>query len=341
MFQERKKIAYFNCTGAQPHIGCLAVTDSHLRNLIGNGYEVSIIYSTAETTKFRRSTREETKVAIQNSRIITAIEHVDAVVINGEGTIHHQRGVDLLCIAEIAKEMGKPVFIVNAVIEEMEGWFDILSNLDDLNVREVRSSNYLKENNVSNQIILDSFLDAKFSDINTQDFSGKTVVTDWHPARDNDVGKACLEFIDKNPSNSIFLPFQHWSYIENDNWRHQVANLSTADVLVTGRHHGVYAAILSGKPFVALPSNTYKIEGMVEFCSGKIPYSELDINPHVIQLIQLDYRPDIKEIKIIELQDLIKQMWSTNPDDRPDIKHVLKIIQKIKIVEKQNKCSIC
>lgn len=75
-------------------------------------------------------------------------------------------------------------------------------------------------------------------------------------------------------------------------------------------------------------------------CTGKIPYSELDKNPHVIQLIQLDYRPEIKEVDIIELQELIKQMWSTNPDNRPDIDHILKMIDQIKIVEKQNKCCI-
>jgi len=74
--------------------------------------------------------------------------------------------------------------------------------------------------------------------------------------------------------------------------------------------------------------------------TGKIPYAELDLNPHVIQLIQLDYRPDIKDVEIIELQDLIKQMWSTNPDNRPDIEHILKMIENIKIVEKQNKCSL-
>ena len=76
-------------------------------------------------------------------------------------------------------------------------------------------------------------------------------------------------------------------------------------------------------------------------CSGKVPYAELDTNPHVIQLIQLDYRPNIGDIEIIELQDLIKQMWSTNPDNRPDIDHLLKMIEEIKIVEKQNKCCIC
>jgi len=75
--------------------------------------------------------------------------------------------------------------------------------------------------------------------------------------------------------------------------------------------------------------------------SGKVPYAELDLNPHVIQLIQIDYRPDIKDVEIIEIQDLIKQMWSTNPDNRPDIDHVLKMIEEIKIVEKQNKCCIC
>jgi len=74
--------------------------------------------------------------------------------------------------------------------------------------------------------------------------------------------------------------------------------------------------------------------------TGKIPYAELDLNPHVIQLIQIDYRPDIKEVEIIELQELIKQMWSTNPDNRPDIDHILKMIEEIKIVAKQNKCSL-
>jgi len=74
--------------------------------------------------------------------------------------------------------------------------------------------------------------------------------------------------------------------------------------------------------------------------TGKIPYAELDLNPHVIQLIQIDYRPNIKDIEIIEFQDLIKQMWSTNPDNRPDIDHILKMIEDIKIVEKQNKCSV-
>lgn len=76
-------------------------------------------------------------------------------------------------------------------------------------------------------------------------------------------------------------------------------------------------------------------------CTGKIPYSELDKNPHVIQLIQLDYRPEIKEVEIVELRDLIKQMWSTSPDNRPDIDHIFNIIQSITIKEKtENRCSI-
>lgn len=74
--------------------------------------------------------------------------------------------------------------------------------------------------------------------------------------------------------------------------------------------------------------------------TGKIPYAELDLNPHVIKLIQIDYRPAIKEVEIIELQELIKQMWSTNPDNRPDIDHILKMIEEIKVVEKQNLCSL-
>ena len=74
--------------------------------------------------------------------------------------------------------------------------------------------------------------------------------------------------------------------------------------------------------------------------TGKIPYAELDLNPGFIKLIQINYRPEIKDIEIIEFHDIIKQMWSTNPDNRPHIEHILKMIEEIKIIEKQNKCSL-
>lgn len=74
--------------------------------------------------------------------------------------------------------------------------------------------------------------------------------------------------------------------------------------------------------------------------TGKIPYAELDLNPGFIKLIQINYRPEIKDVEIIEFHDIIKQMWSTNPDNRPHIEHILKMIEDIKIIEKQNKCSL-
>jgi hypothetical protein len=40
--------------------------------------------------------------------------------------------------------------------------------------------------------------------------------------------------------------------------------LSSADIIVTGRHHGVYLAVVAGLPFVALGSNTFKIEGLLK-----------------------------------------------------------------------------
>ena len=74
--------------------------------------------------------------------------------------------------------------------------------------------------------------------------------------------------------------------------------------------------------------------------TGKIQYAELDLNPGFIKLIQINYRPEIKDVEIIEFHDIIKQMWSTNTDNRPHIEHILKMIEEIKIIEKQNKCSL-
>jgi serine/threonine protein kinase len=57
--------------------------------------------------------------------------------------------------------------------------------------------------------------------------------------------------------------------------------------------------------------------------TGKIPLKEIDSNPNVMLLIKEGFRPDIKEINNIELQNIVFRMWNTIPLFRPDIQEVL------------------
>lgn len=74
--------------------------------------------------------------------------------------------------------------------------------------------------------------------------------------------------------------------------------------------------------------------------TGKVPFKEIDNNPHVIQLIAIDFRPNINDIPVKEFRELISIMWSTNPDNRPDIKYILNIIENINIIHKNKRCTI-
>ncbi len=270
---ERKKLAYFNCTGINAHIGCLGVTDSHLRDLLTRGYDIPYIFNTYETRFIRSADRRKSFDIAASSFVANAIDECDAVVINGEGTIHHHGGQDFLAISELAQVMDKPVFLVNCVIEEVENYDDVMKKMTDFTVRELRSSKYLQSKGISHRIVPDSIIDADFSDKADTDFSGKIICTDWHPQRDKDTGITMARYIERNSAteNIEFFSFHHWRYIENENWRNTVANFKNAKCVVTGRHHGMYAAGLAGVPFVVLPSNTYKIEGTIELSGLDLP----------------------------------------------------------------------
>jgi serine/threonine protein kinase len=78
-------------------------------------------------------------------------------------------------------------------------------------------------------------------------------------------------------------------------------------------------------------------------CTGTIPFKGLNENPNIIFLIKYGYRPDIKKVKNIKLQELIIQMWDINPENRPSIDIVLNIIEiivKEERIENKNKCVI-
>jgi hypothetical protein len=117
-------------------------------------------------------------------------------------------------------------------------------------------------------VMPDSILAARFDGPAYVDLSDKVVVTDWHPARDQDVGET-MRGILGTVEESVYFPLLHG--IHAHLWRGAIACWGSAAFIVTARHHGIYMAAIAGRPFVALPSNTFKIEGLLESAGVQIP----------------------------------------------------------------------
>lgn len=268
-----------NCTASAPHIGCLAVTDFHIESLISEGYTIKDIeYADCGWQKLWKGSINSSLNALEDSRLLKRIRANDTVVINGEGTLHNSAGAGMLIVAKLAKREGKKVYLVNTSAYHLGESAELLKSIDRINIREMRSSKYLKSKNIDHDVILDSLLGANFNNIITHDYQGRVIVMDWHPNRDRDVGKSLLPLVSDDSMD--FLPLNHYVHLED--WRSTVANIRTADLVVTGRYHGVYLAGLAGVPFVTLPSNTDKIQGLLD--ATKLPLkvtSIRDINKDI------------------------------------------------------------
>jgi hypothetical protein len=213
--------------------------------------------------------RESMNAILHSDEQRNVIESVDAVVVNGEGTIHDGAGLHLLAILGAAQSLGKATFLVNAVFENTPGFEAVLNALDDFTVRDARSSAYLKSRNIRHRLVLDSILAAGFEGAPIRNLENRIVVSDWHPSRTEDVGVACSYVFDRYPKKAVYYPFERVD--AKDIWKQTIATIATSSVLVTGRHHGAYIGILAEVPFVLLPSNTSKIQGLVEALGISVP----------------------------------------------------------------------
>jgi hypothetical protein len=246
------RIALFNDTGRYPHVGCRGVSSGHDRMLHRLG--ISVVYRS-----FHGEWQDFT--SLRESPLADHLDGVDAVVVNGEGTIHHQGGRHLLAILREAQAIGLQTFLVNAVFQDAEQDLGVLNSLTDFTVRDAASSAYLTRLGVKHRVVLDSILEADFVDRAFTDLRGKIAVTDWHTSRDGDVGAALRRFMDDLGDDAVFYPLEGEG--RADRWQHAVADFRTASLVVTGRHHGVCLAGLAGVPLVAMGSYTWKIEGML------------------------------------------------------------------------------
>ena len=256
-----KTVALFNDTGSQDHVGCRAVSRAHRGMLQDVGIRVGYSSGHDQWHELWQGSEAATCAAVRKAAVMESIRAADAVIVNGEGTLHHGFGPNLLGILQVAQEEGKPTFLVNALVQSCTHFLDTLARLTDCVGRDQASSAYLSGLGIRHRLVPDSILACPWSPEPSVDLSGKIVVTDWHPSRDADVGARLRRLCRRLGDQAAYYPLEHPDRASD--WEHTVANWAAARVVITGRHHGVYLATLARVPFLAFPSNSHKIEGLL------------------------------------------------------------------------------
>ena len=184
-------------------------------------------------------------------------EHIDAcdlVVVNAEGSIHHNApwGIAILEALDYAQGSGKKTYLLYALYEKMHSKFDyIIGKCDVVMAREPWSWNILKEINSGAELHPD-FCVLNPIEIEPPSVMSGIAKTQTHHAA---IYKGCFT----NLKYPILSVGHQWSFDQ------YVSYYKNLDILLTGQHHAVYACMLAGTPFVPTFGNSHKIESFLEW----------------------------------------------------------------------------
>lgn len=229
------------------HYGCAKVMEYLHRDLVSCGHEI------VDSVLGNKSTLVDTFVNI---------EEADAVIVNGEGTMHHDKPVphELLNILRNAKKLGKKTALINTVWQSMTLDDEMKDVLRDtyISVREIMSAEELQKSDIDVDIHLDL---SYFNEVPEK-------VT---PQRNLIVGKFFMQK-DWRPKDIPVIDI-----FKND-WNTIVNVLRNTEWFVTGRHHELYASCKARCPFSTLAGNTWKNEGLMKTAGVDIPVGA----PHLL-----------------------------------------------------------
>lgn len=193
-------------------------------------------------------------------------DHYAVLVVNGEGSMHHRSSAYLQKMRHItlALAQAKPVYLLNSVWQDNQSDDqDIIAAINHITVRESLSQMDLQ---VNSQRQAPAYIDCSFwtpidEHAPITDFAKKTVCTDFYSPEFDAFVKVTGGLISK------------YSYIDLKDWEWSslVQSLKTASLLVTGRHHAMYAACRARLPFVVMAGNTHKVEGLMAMSGIDIP----------------------------------------------------------------------
>lgn len=203
---------------------------------------------------------------VQEVGFLCSDENYDILIVNGEGSMHHDSKNHKAKMAAIENAVGrgKRVYLINTVWQSNGPEHDhVLRCLDGISVREQMShDDLLARHGVESVVSLDV---SYWADVDAAS-----------PFRDMQRAVVVGDFYSKEFGTFVKFtggPLQARPYIDMSEftWSELVNTLRTASLLVTGRHHAVFAACRARTSFVAMQGNTHKIEGMIQMSGLPIP----------------------------------------------------------------------
>ena len=268
-------VVILNDTRADMHHGC-----SRVMRLLEEGLERHGL-----TISARSPVRHDWQ---SDATLRTAIAGASLIVINGEGTLHHgsRHAARLLAVTDVAGDT--PVALVNALYQDNPPeWAKWLHKLSYIATRDSRSAAEIARLTGKTPTVIP---DLSMSERITKNSEPSTLVFGDSVEADVTTHLADLargQGMPLVPSVSVLKRSKGRTaigralrnlWIKRHLRRAKVANptldicttegayasrIAAASLYVTGRFHGVCYALAAGTPFVAVKSNSWKIEALV------------------------------------------------------------------------------
>jgi hypothetical protein len=310
------RIAIVNDTRITSHYGCMLVMENLLGLLDKNNVEV--IWTWDVSVDWRK----------HKSKILKKPK-VDAIIVNGEGTIHHSKDRKFAkALAEFAQfsndTLNTPSYLINATLYQNNiQEYEKLRSYRAIYVRDKGSLSELESFGLVGKYVPDLTFSRNDREYPKLQPSKDVVVVDSAIKEDNPILE---EFAKKNgfpfkrmivarARNAKFFrsprPYikNIFSYLKSDR------NLSTSPgayinylrdyrLVITGRYHTVSMCIKNKIPFIAIDSNTPKIRFLLEDALG-----ETNKNISISQLGEIDSLNDKKySIQEMDKMNIFIQM---------------------------------
>ncbi len=290
------RVVILNDTSTRSHHGCARVMRLLVEGLQRHGLQV-IARSPA-----RHHWASDAAFVVQ-------LRRADLIVINGEGTLHHGRpaGQRLLEVTRHA-DARVPVAVVNALWQDNPAdWAAMLGRCALVSARDGRSQAAMQAQGVAARLVPDLSLTAGASiGAGAGDRHGLIVGDSVRLSTRRALARAAARLraeailptktrhsalwnglLARSLLSAVYnatLPFTTPPLVLARDEAAYLAALSGAAMHLTGRFHGVCLSIVTGTPFLAVSSNSWKVAALLEDAglsqSRHLPPEALpDLNP--------------------------------------------------------------